>query len=988
MGLGLQWIVDKITFPSPPSSYSLTSHPELFFVKNPKSRSSYPGVPCMLYAIPQGAPVLLVHAHSNGCDIGDMRQTLQSISESLRVHVMSFEFPGYGLHVGSASMRAIDDAAAAVLNYLVDELHVNPSQVVWYGRSIGSGPALRIAHRITKEHQRQPGGVILQCGYANFPEVAGHLFGRMAKQLVSPLWPNEAMVHELHCPVLLIHGRNDTMIPIEQSQKLWDGVSMKDLSNFHTCECGHNDFNFRRCTLRPIYDFLLNVVGSADYPSTSFHMDVSSTSRAFVHHIGALRCKIPVYSFRRPDLEDWMRRLLKRGLPDNLEMVEDGGQAAVALAAAELAAITPGQNAAGATAKEQGSTTLRGKASEGAASKGNPVIGDAAKTEAPPATSGQPTPTPSAASVPPNGGAKKGKKGKGNVEEPPIPDFSEMPPVEDVETALLDPEGMVRTCARRLDAFLARLQRQLDRVEGLEAKSLDEVVDFVEAEYWVCDPLLCLWEEVSLPHGDRVRIRLGPFSVDSAGEKHYDPELSTGSSSPSGSLLRVPLWIFCPSAAHFRCLAEWSLLHSERLERSLPSVAGHSGGCCCVPCHRLHSKRKAHAGGRRGRKGNGLGTHPTRGILSTYFAAHFVNWVEKAEEVRSMFARFATLHKNPEDGLRRLLGSPSASLFAQMGPVIKDMECEFPPQPSVANEGAASEVSVDHSVEVEEVPQVKPSSHMWPAHAAPARSPMQAEARLGQQAQHCHTSALCEAIAVSGPGVPSRSPPWPPLSFSVSSRAVLREAGSGAPGPLLSEFQAGLWPSEANSTAVRRDTNEVLKLLTELDKIVADRNVDWTAAGLILHYERLLAGPPAPSGGNAMGSLSAAGGAAEGCGASSMPILSGWTVANEQAWGDPLRPELRTAGMAVNKAMKMFAQAEHRERREQDSRRPKASARISVLPTVAAATADYAGPPPPPGAAEAQRGTNTVPVSAAVAPSPDGKPAQPGPGQVMTSRGL
>ena len=31
--------------------------------------------------------VLLVHAHSNGCDIGDMRQTLQSISESLKVHV-------------------------------------------------------------------------------------------------------------------------------------------------------------------------------------------------------------------------------------------------------------------------------------------------------------------------------------------------------------------------------------------------------------------------------------------------------------------------------------------------------------------------------------------------------------------------------------------------------------------------------------------------------------------------------------------------------------------------------------------------------------------------------------------------------------------------------------------------------------------------------------------------------------------------------------
>ncbi|CAJ1396479.1 unnamed protein product [Effrenium voratum] len=146
----------------------------------------------MLYAVRQGAPVLLVHAHSNGCDIGDMRQTLQSISESLKVHVMSFEFPGYGLHLGHASMRSIDEAAAAVLNYIVNDLKINLTQVVWYGRSIGSGPAMRAVHRISQELKQQPGGVVLQCGFANFPEVAGHLFGRVAKRLVSRLWPNEA----------------------------------------------------------------------------------------------------------------------------------------------------------------------------------------------------------------------------------------------------------------------------------------------------------------------------------------------------------------------------------------------------------------------------------------------------------------------------------------------------------------------------------------------------------------------------------------------------------------------------------------------------------------------------------------------------------------------------------------------------------------------------------------------------------------------------
>ncbi|CAE7198565.1 Abhd12 [Symbiodinium natans] len=196
---------------------------------------------------------------------------------------MSFEFPGYGLHMGSASMRPLGranlrDSAVlgasgralgstrqelravhvvqnlcthdspmfagnavllalhATMNYIANDLKINLSQaaakfgsmqVVWYGRSIGSGPALRAVHRISKELKQQPGGVVLQCGFANFPEVAGHLFGRVAKRLVNRLWPNEAMMKEIRCPVLLIHGRNDTMIPISQSEKLWEAVNMK-----------------------------------------------------------------------------------------------------------------------------------------------------------------------------------------------------------------------------------------------------------------------------------------------------------------------------------------------------------------------------------------------------------------------------------------------------------------------------------------------------------------------------------------------------------------------------------------------------------------------------------------------------------------------------------------------------------------------------------------------------------------------------------------
>lgn len=610
MTFGLQYLVDRIAFPSPASSYSLTSHPELFFIQSSKQKPGHPGVPCMMYAVPQGAPVMLVHAHSNGCDVGDMRSTLQQISELLKVHVMSFEFPGYGLHQGVANMRSINDAADIVLNYIVEELKVNLAQVVWYGRSIGSGPAMRLAHKITKDGIR-PGGVVIQCGFANFPEVAGFLFGRMAKRLVSPLWQNEAMIKELTCPVLLIHGRNDTMIPISQSAKLWECVSNKEQSVFHQCDCGHNDFNFRRCTVRPIYDFLLGVISSASFPSANFRVTVAPSARAFVHHIGPLRPRIPVYSFRRAELEDWLRRFQSPK-------------------AAEKPKETSEKSESQSDDPENLKATRATDASDASTFK---KVGEA------------PTDPQSAVEATAANNLHKGKgKGKNSKAEalPPIPDYSAMEMIEDISKALLTSEGMVRTCASRIREFLERIQQKLDLVEDLESKPVEEVVQMVEAEFWTCDPLLSLWEEVSA--GGEVRFRFGPFSIDDAGGRHCRHGLavlrSESDSWQQSGLTRVPLWLFTPSASHFRCLAEWSLLHSERL-KNLPMGQSSNGGstCCCVPTPSLKGKEK---------RPSRFPAQTMLGALATSFAAHYVDAVEKMEDITELIRKFVDLYTDPK----------------------------------------------------------------------------------------------------------------------------------------------------------------------------------------------------------------------------------------------------------------------------------------------------------------------------------------------------
>lgn len=862
--------------------------------------------------------MLLVHAHSNGCDIGDMRQTLQSISDSLRVHVMSFEFPGYGLHVGTANMRTIDETLNTVLDYITDELKVNVSQVVWYGRSIGSGPTVRTAFKITKELGKPPGGVVLQCGFANFPEVAGHLFGRVAKRLVSPLWPNEAMVKELRCPVLLIHGRNDTMIPIEQSEKLWKAVTNKELSIFHTCDCGHNDFNFRKCTLRPIYDFLLAVISAPNYPATNFHIEIAQSHRTFVHHIGPLRSRLPVYSFRRPELEEWMRRLPKTSQNSIGIVVEEVNQLSPCrpgrLHAAPAVAVdgrSVGQQVtvkglqSGAHHNGKRGTLVEWDEKDGRwrvaledgervslrPSNFDPVV----EEESPPAgplgperpkaeelkqmpTSPQQLPAQSPS--PKTGKAKK-------VELPPIPDYSAMPPIEDAGDALLHPEGLVRTCANRILLFLDLLQRQLDRVEGLEGKSLDEVVDMVEAEYWASDPLLCLWEEVSLD-GTSTRFRLGPFSIDNAGQRQFHAALpSLASSSSSGDkagpqFLRVPVWIFPLTTAHFRCLAEWSLLHSERLERQLPDASGRSNGsgCCCVP----------RPGVKKPRKGNRTeGQAQTRGSLATSLAAYFVRTVERTDEISQVFRRFVDLYNNPEEAFRR--SNTTDDVVPSENP---EPSFDFRPPSHYSGAGADNEEVAS-----------RPS-------ASVLRRPAARPVAGGEKDSH--------------PKAAGRSP----IEFSELSRELLRE-GLGTPGPALSsvllriqtplssdaelqERQAGNpLPNLLDFTA----TAAVLRAAT-LDMSIAERYGAWATAGFTLHYERLLWG--------------------------AAPPLGEPTLTKEEEWADPCRPELRVAGHLLSRAMKAFLALEGRERRDAMQQRARQRIRPSA-PGPAAGDVALAAPP-------------------------------------------
>ena len=63
-------------------------------------------------------------------------------------------------------------------------------------------------------------GLVLQSAFLSLHEAARHLVGAVGGMIVGQQWDNETQLREVQCPVLLIHGRRDEIIPYTHAKRL------------------------------------------------------------------------------------------------------------------------------------------------------------------------------------------------------------------------------------------------------------------------------------------------------------------------------------------------------------------------------------------------------------------------------------------------------------------------------------------------------------------------------------------------------------------------------------------------------------------------------------------------------------------------------------------------------------------------------------------------------------------------------------------------
>lgn len=210
-------LVSALAFPVPDREYSASylrqQGDQLVWFATEKSRLRIPA----LYIQRRGARYTLLYSHGNAEDVGISISYLQELSEACNANVLAYEYPGYSIADAKKPSEAYCyEAIHAAFSYLTNTRKVDPSSIVLFGRSLGTGPTVDLASK-----QAKVAGVILQS-----PLESGIrcVIGPCTSMTLYPIdvFRNYTKMEAIQSPVFIIHGLADRVVPCNNGKALYN----------------------------------------------------------------------------------------------------------------------------------------------------------------------------------------------------------------------------------------------------------------------------------------------------------------------------------------------------------------------------------------------------------------------------------------------------------------------------------------------------------------------------------------------------------------------------------------------------------------------------------------------------------------------------------------------------------------------------------------------------------------------------------------------
>jgi hypothetical protein len=159
------------------------------------------------------------------------------------------DYRGYGDNPGSPTEEKLAADAQAVWKFVTTTRHVPASRVVLLGESLGGGVATRLASELSQAGT-PPGGLILRSTFSGLAEVASYHYPWLpVKMLLIDRFPSAERIAHVTCPVLVLHGNVDDIVPFESGKQLFDAAPAASATSIAKTfvvlpGAGHNDIQY------------------------------------------------------------------------------------------------------------------------------------------------------------------------------------------------------------------------------------------------------------------------------------------------------------------------------------------------------------------------------------------------------------------------------------------------------------------------------------------------------------------------------------------------------------------------------------------------------------------------------------------------------------------------------------------------------------------------------------------------------------------------
>jgi fermentation-respiration switch protein FrsA (DUF1100 family) len=181
---------------------------------------------------PEGAPVILF-LHGNAQEVYSWSLVRREL-EPAGCRLLLIDYHGYGKSGGEPHEAGLYLDGKASLRWLYDN-GIEDSHLVVFGKSLGGGVACEIAR------ERELMALVLESTFTSLAGVARKLFPFLPAGIpLGEVYDSVSKLPHARCPVLVIHGEMDELIPVGEGLELYAAApEPKEL--YLVPGAGHND---------------------------------------------------------------------------------------------------------------------------------------------------------------------------------------------------------------------------------------------------------------------------------------------------------------------------------------------------------------------------------------------------------------------------------------------------------------------------------------------------------------------------------------------------------------------------------------------------------------------------------------------------------------------------------------------------------------------------------------------------------------------------